>query len=164
MIDFKEGDGILSRIWTGPGQDLDRIWTKPPNICRNPARPGPGEAAPLSAAEHAPTPTHPHTPTHVDAIDFNTPRLSSFGKKKKKRKKKKKSLLVCGVSVFSLFAFPHKTRFRFQLFHLILLEGAARAGPFFKKKKRQAALNQRTSRRSLTARWSIVPMFTRFTG
>ena len=57
------GSGIFAEIWPGP----------------DPARP-----PPLSAAEHAPTPTHPHTPAHVDAIDFNTPRLISFGKKKRK--------------------------------------------------------------------------------
>ena len=63
MIDFQIGNGLCLGSGIGSG-----------NFFQNPARPGPGEAAPPSAAEHAPTPTHPHTPAHVDAIDFNTPR------------------------------------------------------------------------------------------
>ena len=70
MIDFPIGNWILHRTWTGSGRDLDRTW----DIGPDPARPGPAEAPPLSPAEHAPPPTHPHAPAHVDAIDFNTPR------------------------------------------------------------------------------------------
>ena len=62
----KSAPGALPRIW-------NRIWNRIKNriknriwdIFGNPARPGPGEAAPPSAAEHAPTypPTLPHTCT-----------------------------------------------------------------------------------------------------
>ena len=84
MIAFSKGSGLCPGSGTGSpdriaGPDR-RIGS--PDIFRHPARPGPGEAALPSAAEHAPTPTHSRIRTHVDTIDFNTPRLSSFGKKK----------------------------------------------------------------------------------
>ena len=79
---FTAGSGWdLDRIWMGSGQDLDRIWMGSGIFAEiRPARTRP-TALPCRPAEHAPTPTHPHTPAHVDAIDFNTPRLISFGKK-----------------------------------------------------------------------------------
>ena len=81
MIDFKGGMGFTA----GSGPDLDRSWTGPGIFAEIWPGPDPARPPPLSAAEHAPTPTHPHTPAHVDAIDFNTPRLISFGKKNEKK-------------------------------------------------------------------------------
>ena len=79
MIDFKEGNGIYPGTWTGSGMGSGMGSGIFADI--RPARTRP-TALPCRPAEHAPTPTHPHTPAHVDAIDFNTPRLSSFGEKK----------------------------------------------------------------------------------
>ncbi len=55
MIAFSKGSGLCSGSGIGS-----------PDIFRHPARPGPGEAALPSAAEHAPTPTHSRIRTHVD--------------------------------------------------------------------------------------------------
>ena len=44
------------------------------------SRPDPSGRFPTPSPPHAPTPAHPHTRS-CTRIDFNTPRLSSFGKK-----------------------------------------------------------------------------------
>ena len=61
MIAFSKGNGLCSGSGIGSGIGS-------PEIFRHPARPGPGEAALPSAAEHAPTPTHSRIRTHVDNI------------------------------------------------------------------------------------------------
>ena len=77
MVDFKEGNGILHRIWLGSGADLE-YWSG-----SGPARTRRGYS-PVS--RRACTPTHMHSHTHMHTrtpahtIDFNTPRLLSFGK------------------------------------------------------------------------------------
>ena len=64
----------LDRSWTGAGQELGYLPKSGPARTRRGRPPQPPSMHPH---------THPpsHTPAHVDAIDFNTPRLSSFGKK-----------------------------------------------------------------------------------
>ena len=78
MIDFTEINGLCSGSGMGSGMGSQ-------NIFRNPARPGPGEATPPSAAEHAPH-THPlsHTCTHTSRLTLIHPDCHLLGKKEVK--------------------------------------------------------------------------------